>query len=70
MLPSYLFLCVTHLQRSLSHFTCDTLIEVPILFQGHSYIIPLFQRHVICDLILENLTYRAKIEIRVIGISE
>ena len=42
MLPSYLFLRVTHIQWSLSHFmrnTCTcTLIEVAILNPGHSYI--------------------------------
>ena len=36
MLPSYLFLLVTHLQRSLSHFTRNTLIEAAILNPGHS----------------------------------
>ena len=34
----YRFLRVTHLQRSLSHFTHNTLIEVAILFPDHSYI--------------------------------
>ena len=38
MLPIYLFLCVTHLQRSLSRFTCNTLIVAAILSPGHSYI--------------------------------
>ena len=37
MLPSYLFLCATHLQRSLSCFTHNTLIETAILNLGHSY---------------------------------
>ena len=35
---SYLFLHVTYLQRSLSHFMCNTLIEAAILFSGRSYI--------------------------------
>ena len=34
---SYLFLRVIHLQRTLSCFTHNTLIEVAILFPGHSY---------------------------------
>ena len=34
MLLSYLFLHVTHLQRSLSRFTRNTLIEAAILFPG------------------------------------
>ena len=38
MLPSYLFLRVTHLERSLCRFTCNTLIEAAILNPGHSYI--------------------------------
>ena len=36
MLPSYLFLRVTYLQRSLSRFTRKTLIEAAILNPGHS----------------------------------
>ena len=43
MLPIYLFLHTTHLQRSLSRFTHNTLIEVAILNLGHSYI-PTYQR--------------------------
>ena len=43
MLPSYLFLLVTHLQRILSRFTHNTLIKVAILNPGHSYI-PTYQR--------------------------
>ena len=39
MLPSYLFLRVTHLQRTLSHFTRNTLIEAAILFR----VIPKYQ---------------------------
>ena len=38
MLPSYLFLRVTHQQRSLSCFTRNTVIEMAILNLGHSYI--------------------------------
>ena len=38
MLPSYLFLRVTHLQWSLSRFMRNTLIEATILNPGHSYI--------------------------------
>ena len=37
MLPSYLFLRVTHLQRSLGRFMRKTLIEAAILNAGHSY---------------------------------
>ena len=39
MLPSYLFLRVAHLQRSLSRFTCNTLIEVATLI----WVIPKYQ---------------------------
>ena len=34
MMPSYFCLCVTHLRRSLSHFTHNALNEMAILFWG------------------------------------
>ena len=49
MLPSYLFfLYLAPLQWNLGCFTCNTLIEVAILFWGHSYI-PTYQHDWLCN---------------------